>query len=136
MAPPEIRTGTGPGRIVVAVYAVLALAATGRSILQVASYFERAPLAYVLSAVAAVIYIVATIALAKGGPTGARVATGAILVEAVGVLTVGTLSYVVPDLFPDRTVWSHYGSGYGFMPLVLPFVGLWWIHRSRRAAGE
>lgn len=136
MAPPDIRTGTGPGRIVVAVYAVLALAATGRSILQVASYFERAPLAYVLSAVAAVIYIVATIALAKGGPAGARVATGAILVEAVGVLTVGTLSYVVPDLFPDRTVWSHYGSGYGFMPLVLPFVGLWWIHRSRRAAGE
>ena len=115
---------------------MLALAATGRSILQVASYFERAPLAYVLSAVAAVIYIVATIALAKGGPAGARVATGAILVEAVGVLTVGTLSYVVPDLFPDRTVWSHYGSGYGFMPLVLPFVGLWWIHRSRRAAGE
>ena len=35
--------------------------------------------------------------------------------------------------FPDRTVWSHYGSGYGFMPLVLPFVGLWWIHRVRRA---
>lgn len=136
MAPPDIRTGTGPGRIVVAVYAVLALAATGRSILQVASYFDRAPLAYVLSAVAAVIYVVATIALAKGGPTGARVATGAILVEALGVLTVGTLSYVVPDLFPDRTVWSHYGSGYGFMPLVLPFVGLWWIHRSRRAAGE
>lgn len=136
MAPREIRTGTGPGRIVVAVYAVLALAATGRSVLQITSYFERAPLAYVLSAVAAVIYIVATIALAKGGHAGARLATGAILVEAVGVLTVGTLSYVLPDLFPDRTVWSHYGSGYGFMPLVLPFVGLWWIHRSRRAAGE
>ena len=136
MAPREIRTGTGPGRIVVAVYAVLALAATGRSVLQITSYFERAPLAYVLSAVAAVIYIVATIALAKGGRAGARLATGAILVEAVGVLTVGTLSYVLPDLFPDRTVWSHYGSGYGFMPLVLPFVGLWWIHRSRRAAGE
>ena len=136
MAPREIRTGTGPGRFVVAVYAVLALAATGRSVLQIASYFDRAPLAYVLSALAAVIYIVATVALAKGGHAGARLATGAILVEAVGVLTVGTLSYVLPDLFPDRTVWSHYGSGYGFMPLVLPFVGLWWIHRSRRAARE
>lgn len=136
MAPPEIRTGAGPGRIVVAVYAVLALAATGRSVLQITSYFDRAPLAYVLSALAAVIYIVATVALAKGGHAGARLATAAIVVEAVGVLTVGTLSYVVPDLFPDRTVWSHYGSGYGFMPLVLPFVGLWWIHRSRRAAGE
>ncbi len=134
MAPPEIRTGAGPGRIVVAVYAVLALAATGRSVLQITSYFDRAPLAYVLSALAAVIYVVATIALAKGGPTGARVATGAILVEAAGVLTVGTLSYVLPDLFPDRTVWSHFGSGYGFAPLVLPFVGLWWIHRTRRVA--
>lgn len=136
MAPPEVRTGTGPGRVVVAVYAVLALAATGRSILQVTQYFERAPLAYVLSAIAAVIYIVATMALAKGGPTGARIATGAILVEAVGVLTVGTLSYVVPELFPDRTVWSHYGSGYAYAPLVLPFVGLWWVHRARRAGAK
>lgn len=133
MAPPELRTGTGPGRIVVAVYAVLALAATGRSVLQVTEYFDRAPLAYVLSGVAAVIYIVATAALAKGGEAGSRVATGAILVEAVGVLTVGTLSFVRPELFPDKTVWSHYGSGYGYLPLVLPFVGLWWIHRVRRA---
>jgi hypothetical protein len=133
MAPPELRTGTGPGRVVVAVYAVLALAATGRSILQITQYLDRAPLAYLLSAFAAVVYVVATVALAKGGATGARVATGAILVEAVGVLTVGTLSYVLPDLFPDKTVWSHFGSGYGFLPLVLPFVGLWWVHRVRRA---
>ncbi|HBO54240.1 hypothetical protein N5P18_00270 [Janibacter terrae] len=133
MAPPELRTGTGPGRVVVAVYAVLALAATGRSVLQVTQYLDRAPLAYALSALAAVVYVVATVALAKGGTTGARVATGAILVEAVGVLTVGTLSYVLPDLFPDKTVWSHFGSGYGFLPLVLPFVGLWWVHRVRRA---
>lgn len=139
MAPPEVRTGTGPGRVVVAVYAVLALAATGRSILQLTQYLDRAPLAYVLSALAAVIYLVATVALAKGGRTGARVATGAILVEAVGVLTVGTLSYLVPELFPDKTVWSHYGAGYAYAPLVLPFVGLWWIRRvrrTRRSVGE
>lgn len=133
MAPPEVRTGTGPGRVVVAVYAVLALAATGRSVLQITQYFDRAPLAYVLSALAAVIYVVATVALAKGGAAGARLATAAITVEAVGVLTVGTLSYVRPDLFPDKTVWSHFGPGYGYLPLVLPFVGLWWIHRVRRA---
>ena len=134
MAPPDVRTGTGPGRIVVAVYAVLALAATGRSILQITNYFERAPLAYLLSAVAAVIYVVATVALAKGGAVAARVATGAILIEAVGVLGVGTLSLIAPDLFPDKTVWSHYGSGYGYLPLLLPFVGLWWLRRARRAA--
>ena len=46
-------TGAGPGRLIVAVYAVLALAATGRSVLQITEYFERAPLAYVLSALAA-----------------------------------------------------------------------------------
>ena len=132
MAQHEVRTGTGPGRIIVAVYAVLALAATGRSILQLSSYFDRAPLAYTLSALAAVIYIVATAALAKGGAVGARVATGAILIEAVGVLTVGTLSFVQPDLFPDKTVWSHFGAGYGYLPLVLPFVGLWWLHRATR----
>lgn len=131
MAPREVRTGTGPGRIVVAVYAVLALAATGRSILQITSYFERAPLSYVLSALAALIYLVATLALAKGGQAGARVATAAILVEALGVLTVGTVSFIAPDLFPDKTLWSHYGSGYGYLPLVLPFVGLWWIRRAR-----
>ena len=136
MAPAEVRTGTGPGRIVVAVYAVLALAATGRSILQVTSYLERAPLAYVLSALAAVIYLVATVALAKGGSAGARVATGAILVEAAGVLTVGTLSFVRPELFPDKTVWSHFGAGYGYLPLVLPFVGLWWIRRARNAPAD
>ena len=133
MAPPEVRTGTGPGRVVVAVYAVLALAATGRSVLQITQYLDRAPLAYVLSALAAVIYVVATVALAKGGASGARLATAAITVEAVGVLTVGTLSYVRPDLFPDKTVWCHCVSGYGYLPLVLPFVGLWWIHRVRRA---
>ena len=135
MARPEVATGTGPGRVVVAVYAVLALAATGRSLLQITQYLERAPLAYALSALAAVIYLVATIALAKGGDLGSRVAAGAILVEAAGVLLVGTLSYVVPGLFPDKTVWSHFGSGYGYLPLVLPFVGLWWIHRARRAGG-
>jgi hypothetical protein len=126
--------GSGPGRILVAVYAVLALAATGRSIMQLALYFSRAPLAYVLSALAAVIYVVATVALARGTRTSARVAWASITTELVGVLAVGALSYAVPALFPDRTVWSHFGSGYGYVPLVLPVVGLWWLHRHRARA--
>ncbi|WP_370892410.1 hypothetical protein [Janibacter sp. GXQ6167] len=125
-------TGSGPGRIIVVCYAVLALAATGRSILQLTTAFERAPLAYILSALAAVIYLVATVALASTAPWARRVATTAVGIEAVGVLVVGTLSYLAPDLFPDKTVWSHFGSGYGFVPLVLPFVGLWWLARTRR----
>ncbi|MCA1783067.1 MAG: hypothetical protein ABR500_04165 [Dermatophilaceae bacterium] len=132
-APPS-RAGhslrSGPGLIIVVVYGVLALAATGRSILQIVEYFERAPLSYLLSAFAAVVYILATIALASGMR---RLAWATISIEMVGVLVVGLASYLVPEYFPDRTVWSHFGSGYGFVPLVLPALGLWWLSRSRRA---
>ena len=124
---------SGPGIIIVSVYGVLALAATGRSILQIVEYFDRAPLAYFLSALAAVIYIVATVGMARGNRASNRVALVACTIELVGVLVVGALSYAVPSAFPDKTVWSHFGSGYGYLPLVLPFVGLWWIHRVRRA---
>lgn len=119
---------SGPGLIIVVVYGVLALAATGRSVLQIVEYFERAPLSYILSALAALIYIAATYALARDHRRLAWVTIG---IEMVGVLVVGALSYALPDLFPDRTVWSHFGSGYGFVPLVLPVLGLWWLARSR-----
>ena len=128
---PERRThglGSGPGLIIVGVYGVLALAATGRSTLQILEYFERAPLAYVLSAFAAVVYIVATYALATDRR---RLAWVTISIEMIGVLVVGLASYLVPEYFPSKTVWSHFGSGYGFVPLVLPVLGLWWLARSR-----
>ena len=125
-------TRTGPGRLLIAVYGLFALAATGRAALQIAEYFDRAPLAYTLSALAAAIYLVATVALARGGRTSVRVATVACTVELVGVLTVGTASYVFPQAFPDKTVWSHFGSGYGYVPLVLPVLGLLWIRRTTR----
>ncbi len=128
---PTDHTGHGAGRLLVAVYGLLALAATGRSVLQIVEYFDRAPLAYILSAVAAVIYIVATVGLARGGRTSVRVAAVAVSIELVGVLVVGAISYARPELFPDKTVWSHFGQGYGYVPLVLPFLGLWWIWRHR-----
>jgi uncharacterized membrane protein YfbV (UPF0208 family) len=115
----------------VAVYGLLALAATGRSVLQILEYFHRAPVSYVLSALAAVIYIVATVGLARGDRASVRVATVALTVELIGVLVVGAISYAAPSAFPDKTVWSHFGSGYGYVPLLLPVVGLWWIRRTR-----
>lgn len=129
-------TASGPGRLIVAVYGVLALAATGRSVTQILLSFERAPLAYLLSALAAVIYLVATVALARGDRTSVRVAWAAITIELVGVLVVGAVSYGMPALFPDKTVWSHFGSGYGYVPLVLPVLGLWWLHRIGRQENE
>lgn len=132
--PEPLHSAHGPGRILVAVYGVLALAATGRSVLQIVEYFSRAPLAYLLSALAALIYVVATIGMARGDRASTRVALLACTVELVGVLVVGTASLLVPDAFPDKTVWSHFGQGYGFVPLVLPVLGLWWFRRVERSA--
>ncbi len=123
-------TRHGPGRILILVYGVFALAATARAGVQIATQFEQAPIAYLLSAVAAVVYIAATFALAKATKVSRRVATVAIVVELVGVITIGAFSYAVPEDFPDATVWSHFGQGYGFVPLVLPILGLLWLRRT------
>lgn len=127
------RTSTGPGRALVAVYAVFALAATARSVYQLLVKADEAPVAYGLSALAGVVYVLATFALATDRH---RLALGAVLFELVGVLGVGVLTLVDGELFPDATVWSDFGAGYGYVPLVLPFVGLWWLHRSRAATTQ
>jgi cytochrome bd-type quinol oxidase subunit 2 len=126
------RTRRGLGIILVALYGLFALAATGRATYQILADFEKAPVAYLLSALAAVIYLVATVALARGDRTSVRVARVAISIELVGVLTVGLVSYLVPAEFPDKTVWSHFGAGYGYVPLVLPVLGLIWLRYTAR----
>lgn len=125
---------TGIGRVLVIVYAIMALAATGRSFVQIVEDFENAPVAYVLSAAAAVVYIVATIALVNAGSRRwYLVAWVAICFELVGVLVVGILSFVAPELFAhDATVWSGFGYGYFWVPLVLPVLGLWWLVKGGR----
>ena len=120
-------TGHGFGRVLVAVYAVFALAASARSIFQLATKADEAPVAYTLSALAGVVYVVATLALATDHR---RLATATIGFELVGVLSVGALTLVDSGLFPDQTVWSDFGAGYVFIPLVLPFVGLWWLRHT------
>ena len=130
-------TAQGPGRVLVAVYGVFALAAGARAAVQIATHFGEAPLAYLLSALAAVVYVAATVGLARGGRGGRRTAVLACSVELLGVLVVGTLSLVDPAAFPDDTVWSGYGRGYGFIPLVLPVLGLLWLrHQAEEAAGR
>jgi hypothetical protein len=128
---PRRSTATGLGRALVATYAVFALAATARSAVQLLTHASEAPLAYALSAVAAVVYILATLGLAEVGPRPRALAWGAVGFELVGVLTVGTLTVLDAELFPDATVWSAYGQGYGYLPLVLPFLGIAWLLRTR-----
>jgi len=123
----SVSTRTGFGRILVFVYGVFALAATARALVQLATQASTAPVAYALSLFSGLVYIVATWALATDRR---RVALVTICVELTGVLVLGTLSH--PDDLDKASVWSDYGNGYGFVPLVLPFLGLWWLWRIGR----
>lgn len=124
---------SGPGKLIAALYGVFTLSAGARAGYQLVRKFDEAPLAILLSLLSAVIYAVAAVALARSGELARRVALVTISAELVGVLGVGALSLVAPHLFPLASVWSHFGQGYGFIPLVLPVVGLWWLFHSRRA---
>lgn len=117
--------------MLVSVYALFALSAGVRAAYQLATRFGEAPVAYVLSAVAAAVYLLAAVALARGTHTARVTATAALGFELAGVLAVGSLSLLVPGMFPDATVWSGFGAGYAFVPLVLPVAGLWWLRRHR-----
>lgn len=110
-----------------AVYGIFAVAASSRAGLQLFTRFDEAPLAYLLSALAAAVYVVAAVALARSLRRLALLACG---FELVGVLVVGTVSLLEPELFPDETVWSSFGAGYGFVPLVLPVLGLLRLRRT------
>lgn len=121
----------GFGRVVVAIYAVFALSASARSLFQLVTKATEAPVAYGLSALAGVVYIVATFAL---GTNRGRLAVWTIGFELAGVLIVGLLTVFDAALFPDQTVWSDFGQGYGYVPLALPLIGLAWVLRARRAA--
>lgn len=124
----------GLWRVLIAVYIILAIAATCRSIYQILTKFDEAPLSYALSALSGAVYIVATVALIKRRGAWRGVAWAALVFELVGVLTVGTLSLTHPEIFGHDTVWSLYGSGYCWVPLVLPVLGMLWLRREGREA--
>jgi uncharacterized membrane protein len=136
---------SGIGRVLVVVYGILAIAATGRSVYQIIDRFDQAPVAFILSALSAVVYIVATIALVAPGAIWFRVALVTISFELLGVLVIGTITVVAPDLIgahsndafgTTATVWSSYGLGYLLIPLVLPVLGLLYLRRRARVAAE
>lgn len=120
----------GLGRVIVAVYGVFAISSTARSLYQLFTKFDDAPVAYLLSAFASLVYVLATWALATGRIAVARWAIGT---EFVGVLTVGLISVLHDEWLNDQSVWSQFGSGYGYIPLVLPLVGIWWLWKNRHA---
>lgn len=113
-------------------YALFAVAASARAGYQILTRFDEAPLAYLLSAFAAAVYVVATVAIARPGSAARRLALACCTVELAGVLLVGAASLLAPAAFPEATVWSRFGSGYLYLPLVLPVLGLLWLVRGYR----
>ncbi|MFF0569758.1 hypothetical protein ACFYT7_19265 [Streptomyces sp. NPDC004041] len=131
---PAFELGTGPGRVLVWFYGVFTVAAASRSIVQMIMDFDRAPLAYVLSAVAAVVYGFITYSLVRGREKARRAALVCCAAELLGVLVVGAWTLAEPAAFPDATVWSDFGMGYLFIPVILPVTGMIWLRRAKTAA--
>ena len=125
---------TGPGTLLVWLYGVMVVGAVSRSVFQIATDFDRAPLAYSLSAVAGIAYGFITYSLVRGGETARKAALVCCAAELVGVLAVGTWTLAEPSAFADSTVWSDYGMEYLFIPVVLPVTALFWLRRSRAVA--
>ncbi|WP_069173313.1 hypothetical protein [Streptomyces griseus] len=129
----QFELGTGPGRVLVWFYGVFTVAAASRAVVQMILDFGRAPLAYVLSAVAAVVYGFITYSLVRGGEKARRAALVCCAAELAGVLVVGTWTLAEPSAFRDATVWSDFGMGYLFIPVILPVTGMMWLRRARSA---
>ncbi len=127
---------TGPRRILIALYLVFAVAATARGIVQIATKFDEAPLAYVLSLLSGIVYIAAAIGLITDRRWSRPLAWVAVGTEMVGVLVVGLLSILDSTAFPHDTVWSRFGAGYGYVPIILPVLGLMWLWQTRPAARD
>ncbi|MFE6592853.1 hypothetical protein [Streptomyces sp. NPDC057781] len=131
--PDRKRLISGPGILLVWLYGVMVVGAVSRSAYQIATEFDRAPLPYTLSAVAGVVYGFITYTLVRGGETARKAALVCCAAELVGVLTVGTWTLVEPSAFADATVWSDYGMGYLFIPVLLPLSAVYWLRRARTA---
>ncbi|MGW6062082.1 hypothetical protein [Streptomyces sp. NPDC055189] len=125
---------TGPGILLVWLYGVMVVGAVSRSAVQISTDFHKAPLAYTLSALAGLVYGFITYSLVRGGEKARKAALVCCAAELVGVLAVGTWTLVEPSAFPDATVWSDFGMGYLFIPVILPVTAIFWLNKARRAS--
>jgi len=115
-------------------YGLWALAALGRAAYQ---YGFRRPADATpthISTFVGLLYLAIIAGLRRRSARAWRITLALLTVELAGVLIVGTLDLVWRP-FPYASVWSQYGSGYFFMPLLMPLAGLaWLLRRNTRAA--
>jgi len=89
-----------------------------------------------LTALAALLYLIAAIGFARRRKWAWKLSVGALGLETVLTVVVGTLSLIIPDVI-GSTAWGRFGADYAFFPLFQPLLGLaWLIHpETRRAYG-
>ncbi len=112
-------------------YPVLAISTGFRAVYQL--FFKEGVnnyLAPTLSAVAALLYLIATVGFAVQEKWAWRISVIALALELALVVVVGTLSILIPDTI-GRTVWRYYGIDYGFFPLIQPLLGLIWLFHPK-----
>jgi hypothetical protein len=127
--PTKAKTARGASDVLGFFYALWSFSALGRSSYE---YLFKRPTTYIpahLSTFVGLLYILIIVGLRRRSPRWWRLTLALLIVELAGVLIVGTID-VVWRPFPYATVWSNYGVGYFFMPLLLPFAGLWWMLRK------
>jgi hypothetical protein len=118
------------GTILAVSYPVLALSTGFRALYQIVliSTGARADpyLPSILSALAGLCYLTATVGFAVRKKWAWQLSVGVLGFETVMTLLIGTLSFIYPDVI-GSTVWRAYGADYGFFPLVQPILGLAWL---------
>lgn len=120
---------TVAGTILGVSYPVLALSTGVRAVYQL--FFKEGVTDYVgptLTAVAALVYIVATIGFGYRRNWSWYLSVVALLFEVALVVIVGGLSLSRPESFAN-TSWRYFGIDYAFFPLIQPFLGLVWLSR-------
>ena len=115
------------GYVLAVSYPLLALSTGVRALYQL---FFKADvdnyLAVYLSALAAVLYLLATVGFAYRRRWTWWLSVISLGVETLLTLVVGVWSFVDTDLI-GRTVWRHFGEDYGYFPLFQPLLGLIWL---------
>jgi hypothetical protein len=115
------------GQILVLSYGFFAVAAGSRALYQLLNNWQAAPLPISLSLCAALVYLLAGYGMSQRRAFTWKLTLVACGIELAGVVGVGVLSMVAPTLFPRATVWSLFGAGYFYLPLVLPILGIAWL---------
>lgn len=115
------------GYILAVSYPVLALSTGARSIYQL--FFKTGVDNYLpvyLSALAAMLYLTATLGFAYRRRWTWWLSVAALGFETLMTLLIGVWSLVDPALI-GHTVWRHFGEDYGYFPLFQPLFGLIWL---------